>query len=204
MQCPADFTEAHPGAAGSCGRMLIKVAASDTTFGIAQRYRQATGADICQIAVALWQANPHAFERNDMNLLKRGSEVELPDGATIRAIDPEAARRTCGAHIDPSGQQRKGTEGMTIRQSFEEQRDLQAGDRELVYFGDTLGQIAKRLQIPGATQHQKLVAIAKANADAFSRGNMNDLRTGVVLRMPDVDEVHAIDDGASQGGDLPG
>ncbi len=125
-----------------------------------------------------------------MNRLKPGVEIELPEIGTVRALGPEEARRLCAvSHRLLPEQRRHGTVGMTVRKSFEDQRQPQAGDLELVYFGDTLGQIAKRFDIPDATLNQKLVAIANANPEAFRNGNMNDLRTGVLLRMPSAEQV---------------
>lgn len=164
-----------------------------TLFGIAQRHRKTPDTDICQVAVALWQRNPDAFENNDMNRLKPGAELVLPTEDAARAIAAAEARRICGAHIDPDRQKAHGTADLKIRNSFEEQRPLNAGDLELVYFGDTLGQIANRLNIPNATLNQKLVALMDANPEAFNRGNMNSMKTGVLLRMPSAERVLAID-----------
>ncbi|CAM3349191.1 LysM domain-containing protein [Bordetella sputigena] len=177
----------------STSPLRITVAAGDTVFGLAQRYRDTLGAGICQIAAAVWRQNPHAFHQNDMNRLKEGVHVQLPDADTIRAIPALEAAEICAAHIDPQQQRRHGTVGMAIRESFEDQRKLQAGDVELVYFRDTLGQIANRLDVADATLHQKLVAIANANPDALRNGNMNDLKTGVLLRMPSADQVLGTD-----------
>lgn len=190
---------ASAGASVPPGPTKIRAAAGDTAFGIAQHHREAMGADLCQIVAALWRRNPHAFEQSDMNRLKPGAEIELPDIGTVRAMGPEEARRLCAIYIDAAEQRRHGTVDMTVRKSFDEQRQLQAGELELVYFGDTLGQIANRFNCPGATQNQKLVAIANANPDAFRNANMNDLLTGVLLRMPSAEQVHAIDANAAKG-----
>lgn len=177
----------------SVSPLRFTVVAGDTVFGIAQRYRDTLGAGICQIAAALWRHNPNAFQQNDMNRLKEGAQIELPDSDAIRAIPAQEAAEICAAHIDPQQQRRHGTAGVTIRQSFEDQRTLQEGDVELVYFRDTLAQIAKRFDVADATLHQKLVAIANANTDALRNGNMNDLKTGMLLRMPSAERVLAID-----------
>lgn len=50
--------------------------------------------------------------------------------------------------------------------------------------GDTLSGIAARLAEGGATRDQAMVAIFRANPEAFD-GSMNDLRAGAVLRVPD-------------------
>ncbi|AZY52959.1 type IV pilus assembly protein FimV [Bordetella avium] len=59
--------------------------------------------------------------------------------------------------------------------------------------GDTLYGIARRHPVGGATLHQTLVALWRANPDAFSGGNMNRLKARAQLTLPDADTVRAID-----------
>jgi len=59
--------------------------------------------------------------------------------------------------------------------------------------GDTLGQIAKQNLKPGVTLNQMLIAIFRANQDAFIKGNVNLVRTGKILVIPDVDSLGTID-----------
>ena len=51
--------------------------------------------------------------------------------------------------------------------------------------GDTLGKIAAQYKPEGVTAQQMLVALYRANEDAFINKNMNLLRTGRVLSIPD-------------------
>ncbi|MGQ0509305.1 MAG: FimV/HubP family polar landmark protein [Betaproteobacteria bacterium] len=50
--------------------------------------------------------------------------------------------------------------------------------------GDTLYAIARRLRPEGVTLNQVLVALFRANPDAFTGGNINQLRVGAVLAIP--------------------
>lgn len=50
--------------------------------------------------------------------------------------------------------------------------------------GDTLTAVVERMALPGATQAQAMLAVLRANPDAFAAGNINQLRGGVVLRAP--------------------
>ncbi|HWI35866.1 MAG TPA: FimV/HubP family polar landmark protein [Burkholderiales bacterium] len=59
--------------------------------------------------------------------------------------------------------------------------------------GDTLGAIAKQHLRPGVTLNQMLIAIFRANEDAFIRGNVNLVRTGKILNIPDPDAVGTVD-----------
>ena len=65
-----------------------------------------------------------------------------------------------------------------------------AGTYGPVRRGQTLSTIARE-HAGGADMNQMLLALQKANPDAFYRDNMNALKTGAVLRIPSSDEVQA-------------
>ncbi len=80
------------GARSTRGAGAVAVRSGDTLYGIAQSNAVA-GATLYQMLVALWRANPNAFIQNNMNLVKAGVTLVVPDAATVRAIDPAEARR---------------------------------------------------------------------------------------------------------------
>ena len=55
--------------------------------------------------------------------------------------------------------------------------------------GDTLGRIAARLKPAGVSLDLMLVALYRANPDAFSGENMNRLRSGRILALPDLSAI---------------
>ena len=57
--------------------------------------------------------------------------------------------------------------------------------------GDTLSQIAHEVGDDPRDLNRTLLALYKANPEAFYRENMNALKTGAVLRIPSADEVRA-------------
>jgi pilus assembly protein FimV len=59
--------------------------------------------------------------------------------------------------------------------------------------GDTLGEIARENLTRGITYNQMLIALYRANRDAFIRDNINLVRAGRILDIPDHDTVAAID-----------
>jgi pilus assembly protein FimV len=59
--------------------------------------------------------------------------------------------------------------------------------------GDTLGTIARQHLRPGVSLNQMLVAIFRANEDAFIRGNVNLVRTGKILNIPEPEGLGSID-----------
>lgn len=59
--------------------------------------------------------------------------------------------------------------------------------------GDTLSSIARRVLPPGVNLNQMLVALHRANRDAFIANNMNLLKAGAILNIPDEAEIASID-----------
>ena len=58
--------------------------------------------------------------------------------------------------------------------------------------GETLGKIAGSVKSDDVTLEQMLVALYRTNPDAFIRSNLNLVRAGKILRVPDMAEVAAI------------
>ncbi|WP_341644245.1 type IV pilus assembly protein FimV [Thauera sp. SDU_THAU2] len=65
-------------------------------------------------------------------------------------------------------------------------------DAYTVRRGDTLNRIASANAQPGVTLDQMLVALYRANRNAFDGGNINRLRAGEVLAIPDADAARSI------------
>ncbi|MGH8687691.1 MAG: FimV/HubP family polar landmark protein, partial [Burkholderiales bacterium] len=59
------------------------------------------------------------------------------------------------------------------------------GETYEVKKGDTLGDIAIKYRSQGVSFHQMLIALQRANEDAFIRGNINLVRAGRILNIPD-------------------
>jgi len=67
-----------------------------------------------------------------------------------------------------------------------------AVDYEVVK-GDTLSKIAREHMHAGVTFNQMMIAIYRANQEAFIRDNINLVRAGRILRIPDRDTVATVD-----------
>lgn len=64
-------------------------------------------------------------------------------------------------------------------------------DEVVVRPGDTAGRIASANRPAGVSLDQMLVAMMRANPDAFIRGNVNRVRAGAVLQLPDEAQAQA-------------
>ena len=66
------------------------------------------------------------------------------------------------------------------------------GDEHLIKRGDTLAKIAVSNKPEGVSLDQMLVALYKGNPEAFEGGNMNRLRAGKILTIPDAQSAAAV------------
>lgn len=67
-----------------------------------------------------------------------------------------------------------------------------AGSEYKVKPGDYLARIANKTQVPGVSLDQMLVGLYRNNPDAFLGGNMNRLKSGVVLQVPGSEALSAL------------
>jgi len=82
---PAAVAPARPSA-------TVSVKRGDTLGGIAERTRPAS-ASLDQMLVALFRANPDAFISSNMNILRAGSVLTVPQESQVLATDAASARR---------------------------------------------------------------------------------------------------------------
>ncbi|WP_206668729.1 FimV family protein [Lacisediminimonas profundi] len=74
-----------------------------------------------------------------------------------------------------------------------------SGQEIQVKRGDTLGRIAADLKPEGVSLDQMLVALYRANPDAFAGNNMNRLRSGQILKVPDSESAGSTTQGEARG-----
>lgn len=64
--------------------------------------------------------------------------------------------------------------------------------------GDTLSEIASRIRGEGVSLDQAMIALLRANPDAFIGGNINRLKAGAVLDIPAGEELASVDAGQAR------
>lgn len=85
------------------------------------------------------------------------------------------------------------------RESASVQDAPAAADSYAVKRGDTLGRIAGRLKPADVSLDMMLVALYRANPDAFAGNNMNRLKSGTILSVPDANTVKGTGQGEAHG-----
>ena len=124
--------------------------------------------------------------------------VESTDTSSDQSVIPEpiAMNETDSEPSDQTEQSTDDNSSVAEVLAMVESADAeqgQAGD-VTVSKGDTLWGIAAGLQGSGQSMSQIMLAIQRANPEAFGDDNINNLKVGSVLRMPDASEIGAIDE----------
>ena len=106
-------------------------------------------------------------------------EVRNKAVATVRSqtsVSAEAAQRKA---VAPSAS-RQQAPGAEAKDTYEVKR------------GDTLAKIARQTRPEGVSLEQMLVGLLRGNQDAFDGGNMNRLRAGKILSVPEKSVIEAV------------
>ena len=146
----------------------------ETLSGISQRYLT-SGTTLNQMMIALFEANPKAFNGN-INILYEGAVLKIPGVEELRRQSSESAMAEV---IRQENEWRNADHQQTLVAMESNQRHYGP-----VTSGETLSGIAARLLRDGFTLNQVMVALYRANPNAFS-GNMDVLYQGAILRIPD-------------------
>lgn len=88
---PAPTPAPAPTSGLTPGESRHKVQADETLLGVARRVRPGTGASLEQIMMALLRANPEAFIEDNINLLRMGQVLRIPDRDALTAVGREEA-----------------------------------------------------------------------------------------------------------------
>ena len=108
---------------------------------------------------------------------------EQPKAAEVEPVTPSVAAAPAGERAS------------TIDGKHAESSNVASGAIK-VKRGDTLSEIARQTKPSGVSLERMLVALYRANANAFDGKNMNRLKTGKILHMPgsqDLDKLTQVD-----------
>ncbi len=94
-EAPADA----PAAPASTGFVLDPTQAGDTMWSIASKIGAPAGTSVYQLMVAIQQANPDAFIDGNLNRLKTGQILRVPDAAEVKAVTRQSAAREYQAQL---------------------------------------------------------------------------------------------------------
>lgn len=122
-------------------------------------------------------------------------EANWPRGRLIREytvlLDPPATtkRRAPKVQTAPAHSTTSRVAAVTAKPAVQATAEGEYGP---VAANETVWSIAKKLRPRGVSMEQMMIALQRANPQAFIRGDINRLRKGQVLRVPASDEILAI------------
>lgn len=129
-----------------------------------------------------------------------GSAANAPES---RAAQPPARARaanrsTARAAAEPNATAPNPAREATAAAASAIDKESDAARELEVKRGDTLGRLAAEARPEGVSLDQMLVALYRANPQAFVGNNMNRLRAGQILKVPQADAVSAISQGEAR------
>jgi len=170
-----------------------RVNSGDTLSAIAEDYA-GNGVSLHQVMVALFDANPRAFDGN-LNRLHAGAELHIPESLDMRRLDPQTAVVEVLRQTE-SWQAGRDRSGFASRQpvSIEAQpvsvvATFETSEYGPVRFGETLSEIAVEVSGNHVSMHEMMAALFEANPHAFG-DNIDLLHEGAILRVPGSAEIN--------------
>lgn len=120
----------------------------------------------------------HPLEPNAASATETKTEAAKEEPLPMRAAAPMDEK----AFVEPANASRKPAEKSNV-----------ASGTIKVKRGDTLSKIARDTKSPDISLERMLVAMYRANEDVFDDRNMNRLRTGKILRVPEGDDLNKVE-----------
>ncbi|MFO1398056.1 MAG: FimV/HubP family polar landmark protein [Burkholderiales bacterium] len=114
-----------------------------------------------------------------------------PPGTTTPPVDPITPLRAGAAPAPRAAAPAAAPSAPATRAAAAPAAPRGQGDSYEVKRGDTLSKIAQNYKPDTVTLDQMLVALFKSNANAFDGGNMNRLRTGAIITIPNAADAAA-------------
>lgn len=119
--------------------------------------------------------------------LKQATTPTLPQTTTA---SPAPARATPAPAVAPAATVRSAAPASAA--PLVAKADSKDASKVTVKNGDTATRIAVRTKSSDVSLDQMLVALLRANPDAFTKGNLNRLRAGAVLDLPNSEQAKSI------------
>ena len=141
-------------------------------------------------------------------------ELNWPAGRLVREYTflldpPELANKMSGRQVADarvvetvrgaaSGSSPKASARTQVAKVAETAPKAKANDTRVVANGDTLRKIAGETQYDGVSLDQMLVGLFRKNPDAFMGENINRLKAGAILRIPEKSAVESVPEGEAR------
>jgi FimV-like protein len=145
------------------------------------------GISFTKMMKAIHTANPHAFSKNKINLLKVGKTLKIP---TIEEITSGGSLSNISI-ATKSGSKSALLADKKFEDSSENTKEFVL-DGFVIENGDTLAKITKQIGHKSVPYSKMMHAIYVANPDAFEKNNITTLIEGSIIRLPSISEIEEI------------
>jgi len=138
--------------------------------------------------------DPPVFDQNTsvISASERVAEVEgVP--APVKKMQDQAAVETSGTHVDIKKSGLAPGEMPERGYNAEASPSPMPGRRYMVHRNDTLWEIARQARPEGASVHQTMLDIQRLNPEAFINGNINRVKAGYIVYLPDSGDISSVD-----------
>ncbi len=121
-------------------------------------------------------------------------KLDWPNGQVVREytalLDPPTVTKRSAPKVSAASSQSSGTQTKAASAPSSAKGTAQVTDGQYgpIQANETLWDIADSLASDGVSIHQMMMALYKANPDAFLHNNINLLKKGRMLQVPSVDE----------------
>ena len=123
----------------------------------------------------------------------------LLDPAELRAPQTAQVASASAAQQPRSQPQQQAAQPVRPQAERQERAAAAPASRYKIRPGDTLSRIATRVKPINVSLDMMLVALFRANPDAFTGNNMNRLKSGQILSVPDADAIQGGGDSEARG-----
>jgi len=144
------------------------------------------GISFTKMMTAIYSANPHAFSKNKINLLKVGKILRIPspeEVSTGRRIVAKKHNKQATKLVHPKLVKLDKIQNTNKIDSEESEKEFKLKGF-VAEKGDTLASITKRIGHKGVSFTKMMKAIYVANPEAFEKDNITTLKNGAIIRLP--------------------
>jgi len=142
------------------------------------------------------RAEPRAQGRITRPVAQSPQQIQQQRAAQQRRVQQQRQAQQARRAAPPTAQQRFNANARRVlanQQTSRVSRAAASTSRTYrVRRGDTLSKIARKLGYRGVRSEQMMVALFEKNRRAFSKNNMNNLKAGVLMKRPSLQEARAL------------
>lgn len=163
------------------------VKSGDNLSKIAHKFKH-QGFSLNKMMEVVFQKNPQAFIKADLNQIKTGARIKLPTLTELKSFKTSVAHKTINKEDINTTSSKQTTNADQIVKS--DTMGESAGSHQYrVQNGDNLTKIVKKFKYENVSFTKMMKAIFTKNPHAFSNNKINLLKANALLDIPQLSEI---------------